>query len=150
MDFELLKDIFAIIGVILTLAASIYAIKKYYLDKESRKESLYDKRYPIYEKTMGFITSIVRNGGVYTEEVFKFVRETKEREMLFGEDIHTFVTKLEKKALHLSGVTLKLEKLNVGEERTRLVDKERKMVEWFESQLKVAQELFGKYIRLDQ
>jgi hypothetical protein len=124
-------------------------VLQYYLSKHRWRLDLYDKRYPVFLSTMRFIGS-VQQGQVGFKEILSFARGSMDKEFLFGDDVKGFLDELYKRSSELNTIRSRLESLHVGDERTKLAEEERKLLEWFDEQVKVSKAVFGKYLSVNK
>jgi hypothetical protein len=141
---EFLTPLIAIItGSILVL--------QYFLAKRRWRLDLYDKRYPVYLGTMEYISVIMRDASVSMEELIKFLRNSKDKEFLFGKEIKEFLEELYKKGTEFHTVINLLKNTSMSEnKRERLIEKQEKLLLWFKDQIDVSKKLFGKYLTIDK
>jgi hypothetical protein len=135
---------------VLAVVGTWILVNQYRLEKLRWKVSLYDKRYPVFLSTMQFISAVVQKHDVSNEELNKFLRDSKDREFLFGDDVKEHLDKLYKSGLELNTIEKILEGLPVGEERHKRVERSSEIAGWFAQQFDVSKEIFGKYLRVDK
>lgn len=136
--------------VIAIITASIL-ILQYLLAKRRWRLDLYDKRYPVYLTTMQYISFIIQEANLTQEELVKFLRNSKDKEFLFGDDVKGYLNELYSKGVGLMRYTRLQERKNLQEEkRLGYVDKETELLEWFRNQFEVSKRLFGQYLSIDK
>lgn len=152
-----------IIGIISALIVPIIAVMTYlimrnqyrleklqhHLEKLQWRLAVYEKRYAIYDIVKKYLANIMGSGTVTYQEAMGLLRNTKESEFLFKEDINKFLNELYKKGLDLELKTTLLEKQNNQTAREKLVDEKRILFDWFEDQFKNASNLFGPYLKIE-
>jgi len=84
------------------------------------------------------------------EELTKFLRNSKDKDFLFGKDVQEYLEQLYKKGVRLNYLVKKLETEPVGEKRGKLVDEEMDLLEWFSKQFEESKKHFGKYLKIDK
>ena len=150
--FETITKIFSglLIPLIAILAAYI-AYQQAQTAKRKLKLDTFDKRYAIFIAVMDFLSLVVGNINVTNEQLFKLIQETKSSYFLFGEDIYTYIDDVYKKAirLRLANQILNGRREISEEERTRLVNQDQELLEWFMQQAEEARQKFSKYLKLD-
>ena len=139
----LLTPLIAIVTVAILVLQYLLAKRRWRLD-------LYDKRYPVYLATMQYLSSIVQNADITNDDLIKFLRNSKDKEFLFGKDVQEYLEQLYNKGGRLRYLVKKLEIEPVGEKRGKLVDEEMDLVEWFSKQFKESEKHFGKYLKIDK
>jgi hypothetical protein len=138
-----------IVTVILGIIATVILVSQYRLQRHNWRLALYDKRYPVYLKTVEFIASIVGSAHLSSEELTGFLRNVRDREFLFGEDIHEFIKSLYEHGVNLRACQEHLKVEPLGEIRDRRAEEEGEILKWFADQFKPAKELFGKYLKME-
>src|SRR3972149_6415938 len=90
----LLTPIIAVIGVIIL-------IYQYRLEKFKWRLALYDRRYEVYLAITQHLSNIMAIHNVSNEELFNFLRKTRDKEFLFGKEIHEFIDQIYLKSVDL-------------------------------------------------
>lgn len=146
----MIETLSALLSPLVAVIAATILYWQFRLEKRRFRMDLYDKRYPVYSATMQFLSSIAQDATVSQEELFKFLRNSKDKDLLFGNDVQEYLEKLYKKGVRLNYLKKKLEHEPVGEKRTKLVEEESDLVEWFISQFEESKTLFGVYLKIDK
>ena len=114
------------------------------------KHELFDRRYEIYEYIAAFIAEILQSGSIPVGEPEGFLRRTKKAYFVFACDteIKGLVTEIYRKAAELHAHVATLEGLR-GEERTKNIEAQRAVKDWFEETLGSLETKFEKYLKLE-
>jgi hypothetical protein len=137
-------------AMIAVITVSILVLQ-YRLERSRWRLALYDKRYPIFNNTMVYITDVIKAADVTTERNMQFLRETKSQELLFGPEVATFLTSLYKKGVELSTTTTIADAPRIDEEkRKKLIEKQQTIVLWFGDQLQATKDVFEPYLRISK
>ena len=147
---KIIETLSGFLTPLLAIIATIILVLQYFLAKRRWRMDLYDKRYPVYLATMQYLSFIGQHASVSDEELFKFLRNSKDKEFLFGNDVQEYLERFYKKGVRLNCLSKKLEHEPVGGERKRLVDEQSDLVEWFAQQFEVSKKLFGEYLKIDK
>lgn len=105
---------------------------------------------PVYLSTMEYLSFIEQNNRVTKEELFKFLRNSRDKEFLFGTEVRQYLKELYKKGVELNMRDIVLERESVSGKRAELLDKQVKLSEWFSLQFDVTKKLFGEYLTIDK
>ena len=140
----------AFLTPIIAIIATIILILQYYLQKLKWRLDLYDKRYPVYLATQEFITRIVSTAKITNAQIFEFLRKSKDKEFLFGEDIQKYLKVVYEKACDLESIILELKNTSRGAERNKLVEKEGDLLRWFTDQINICKNEFIKYLAINK
>lgn len=138
----------ALLSPLVAIIAAIILYWQFRLEKRRFRMDLYDKRYAVYLATMQFLSSIAQDARVNQEELFKFLRNSKDKEFLFGKEVQEYLELLCKKGVRLNYLRKKSELERVEETRIKLVDEESDLVEWFAKQFEVSKALFAEYLEI--
>ena len=86
----------------------------------------------------------VRHHNVSNEVLFKFLRGSKGKEFLFGENIKKYLEELYLKGLDLQLIQLK--NVPVGKKRDQTIEQSSEVFKWFMKQFDVSKRLFAWYL----
>ena len=146
----MIEAISAFLTPMLAITTGTILVLQYFLAQRHWRLSLYDKRYPVYLTTMEYLSFIGQHASLNQGELMKFLRNSRDKEFLFKKDVQEHLGKLYAKGVDLMSVGKMLENEPVGDNRSRLAQKESKLVEWFSNQFEVSKGLFGGYLRIDK
>ncbi len=135
---------------VLAIVATVILVLQYVLAKRRWRLDLYDKRYPVFLATMQYLSFIGQHASVDDEELFKFLRNSKDKEFLFGNNVQEYLEQLYKKGVRLNYLNRRLDHEAVDEKRTKLADELEETLNWFSKQFEVSKALFGEYLKIDK
>ncbi|MBI5021999.1 MAG: hypothetical protein HZB59_11240 [Ignavibacteriales bacterium] len=137
---------------IIALIALWIAYRQFKIQEYRVRLDLYDRRLKIYEAIMKFLSGISQKGDSTWDEVLEFLRDTKEAKFLFKGEMKAHLDSIYNRAIKLQSVQeeLKNKSLPIGPEREAFAKQMSEHYKWLKSQYKTTDELFLKYIRLDQ
>lgn len=144
------KYLSAFLTIVLSIIATLIIILQFLLQKDRWRLNLFEKRYKVYDDTMKFITTIVQKVNLNDDELYSFLRQTKDRDFLFGKEIREFLDEVYNKGNDLIYVIKKMEDVPVGKERDKLADQEMHLSKWFSQQYETSKKLFGEYLTIDK
>lgn len=147
---KIIEILSGLLTPLLAIIATLILYWQFRLEKSRWRLDLYDKRYPVFLATMQYLSFIAKEDTVTQEELLKFLRNSKDMDFLFANDLKEYLRKLYKKGVRVRYLRKKLEHEPVGEKRTKLVDEQSDLVEWFTKQFEVSKALFGKYLRIEK
>ena len=136
----------ALLTPLLAIIGTIILIKQHSLQNLRWKLDLYDKRYPVFLNTMEYISYVVQHHNVTNEILFGFLRNSKDKEFLFQDDVKTFLESLYLKGLDLQVLKTQLKTEPKGEKRDHIVKQTSQIFHWFTEQFDVSKRLFGSYL----
>jgi len=147
---ELFKQILEISAALLTpligVIGAVVLINQYRLQRFRWRLALYDKRYPVYLATKEFLIGIMARHNVSNDELYNFLRNSKDKEFLFGKDVKEYLEQLYLKGLDLQTVEKEVDQHPVGDERTNLVHQSSVIFKWFRGQYESVDKVFGEYL----
>jgi hypothetical protein len=148
---KMIQTLSGFLTPIIAITTAIILVLQYLLAKRRWRLDLYDKRYPVYLATMEYLSLIMQKADIAQEELLKFLRNSKDKEFLFGSDVREYLNELYSKGVDLMRHTRLTRRENVEEEkRLRYIDEETELVEWFSKQSEVSKKLFGDYLTIDK
>jgi len=102
--------------------------------------SLFDRRMKVFDATTRLFGEITRDGKVDLAQLFTFSRDTRQRDLLFGDEIREYLDEIYKKGvdLHVLGER--------SERQPELIQPESELFIWFANQFPVATQKFLKYL----
>jgi len=147
---EFIELFSALLIPVIAVATTFIAIFQYRTERQRWRLDMFEKRYPIYEHTMKYIASIIREANAKDPELFSFSRDTKDAELLFGPEIKNYLRELYVKGVDLRTHHAIMEPLPVGEERSKHAKEIRDLCLYFGDQFEKTKSLFGEYIRIHE
>jgi len=145
-----LKIFAGLLTPLLGFVATAIIVMQYFLQRNRWKLDLFDKRYPIYDCTKKYLSTIARDAKITRDDLYLFLRETKDSEFLFGNDVNDYLKLLYEKGVDLKFISDKSTQVKIEEERLKAIEQEHILLTWFSKQHSEASEKFGKYLRIDK
>jgi len=112
---------------------------------------VYERRIPIYQKTIEFVREVVRDLRPGFGVTVQFVRETEQALFLFDETVAQHLDEMSRKALRLHTVNMLIDGINQGrggENFSALVNEHTELALWFTGQYDVIRNHFAPFLRL--
>lgn len=138
----------ALLTPVIAIVAAYVAWQQMKTNRRKLKLDLFDRRYAVFEKIGEFIGSILTSGKVQQGKEFQFLADTRAAGLLFGEDISQFVSEIYRKAVHLHALDAELEG-SAGDARTKNIQAQREIKDWYEMVLEGLQARFAEYLKLE-
>lgn len=110
------------------------------------KLDLFDRRYRVFDTARKLLAAIMRNNKAENTDVMEFNLGVADAPFLFGQDVVHFLEDLRGRAYDISCLQAQMGPLPVGCERTRMVEMERKQIEWFSGRLRELAKTFAPYL----
>lgn len=136
----------ALTPLIAALAVFI-AWQQWTTNRNKLKLDLFERRYAYYEAATEMVGRILTSGRASTELTFEFLTRTKGAKFLLGTSLAEYLDELYRRAVRLQGLGSELESLS-GEERSRNIQRQRELKEWFQAQFDVMDKKFAKLLTL--
>ena len=150
---ETLKAAVEITSACLTPVIAVLIVyvawRQYKTSRDNLRLALYDKRFLVYMGLKKLIITVVNRVDVTVEDFRSLAAATNEGVFLFGSDIDEYIQVVREQAACLRRVGKQLQELPVGEERNRLADEEKKLLDWFIEQLNNSGQKFRKYMSFE-
>jgi ribosomal protein L29 len=137
----------ALLTPTIAIFGSIITWQQWATNRDKLKHELFERRYQVYEKIAGFVANILITGGVEPGKDMQFLVETKSVSFLFNEDIKSLVSEIYQKATMLHALEAELS-AEAGEARTRNIEKQRQIKEWYSETLNKFETKFSPFLKL--
>lgn len=114
------------------------AIAQQLINRRQYRLALFEKRMAVFNATMNMIASVIRSANPKLEECYKFLRDTRDHELLFRPEVGALIDEIYNKATTLYTYTEAPEP-DTPAQRTQIML-------WFSEQMKEARKVFLKYL----
>jgi hypothetical protein len=115
-------------------------------------QEVYNRRIPIYHKTMHFVRDLLKNLRPELQLILKFADDTDEALFLFEESVAQYLADLFKRAMRLYTLNLMRTRMQTegrdAERFAALLVETRKIVHWFDEQPEEIRARFAPFLRL--
>jgi hypothetical protein len=119
---------------VVAVVVTYIAIAQFLLNRRQYRLALFEKRMAVFSSTMNMIASVVQSANPSLDECMKFIRDTRDHELLFGPEVGAFIDKVFGKA-----VLLEAHVTQTGAHKKEIMD-------WFFKQSGEARKIFLKYL----
>ena len=113
------------------------AWQQFAINRRQHRLALFEKRMAVFDSTMKMLASVGQTANPDLSECFKFIRETRDHEFLFGPEVGAFINAVFKKATALHA------QIQVGPGGAA---QQTEIMTWFIGQMGEARKLFLPYI----
>ncbi len=139
----------AIATTSVAILVAIITWREWVANRARLRHELFERRYAVYEKIAAFLALVLQDGRVPQGEPEGFLRATKTAYFVFGSDagVKEFVGEIYRKALELHALEVTLDPLR-GEERSKNIENQRVIQDWFMDALNSLEARFDKYLSL--
>ncbi|MFO1377060.1 MAG: hypothetical protein U1F14_08650 [Steroidobacteraceae bacterium] len=143
----------AILGALLTptiaLAGAYIAWQQWKTNQNKLRLELFGRRYAFYEAARDLIGTITASGRASDESTFQFLSKTKGARFIVGAELAYYLKEeLYRKATSLNALDAELEGQPAGEARSRIVQQQRELKDWFRAQYDVLDRRFEPFLKL--
>lgn len=141
-----------IAGILAWIAWRQFALQgaQHRLDLHRVSMALYDRRLKIYTAVKDLIGSVVRNGAVNEQDVWKFLTETREARFLFNAALNEKIDALYSEALELWAGKERWRDLPVGSERKAVIEEHSQKFKDFLARNKEFEDIFKSYLAVGE
>jgi hypothetical protein len=148
-----LPDFLTAISTFLTfMVAAIVALityRHFRLEREKFKLDLFDKRFAVFSAAREFLRLIARTAKIEMKDFSEYAGNTQDAAFLFDEKIADYLTSLYERAVDLQTTQKLYEPLPVGDERTRLCNKEHDQLVELHNELLKLKDVFAAYLKFE-
>jgi phosphoenolpyruvate carboxylase len=123
--------------IIAIITVSI-AVQQYRLDRRQYRLALFERRLAVFNRVMSMMTSVLGMTEPKLAENIRFIRDTRDHELLFGKEIGALINEIYKKAKAL--------RVYLVTDYSGSVGKQTEIIDWFVKQMEEAPKLFRKYL----
>lgn len=139
--------IFSSLTLINTIFLAWIAWRQHKINENKFKLDLYNKRLKIFQSTMNFLISVIKNGDAAKNDIINFRMGISEYQFLFDDDVVNYIKKIRENGKLLQFANRKLLDQNMTQEkREKLVDEEETLILWFDKQSDTITTLFKPYL----
>jgi hypothetical protein len=137
---------------LIAIVTTYIMIQQFRIEKRNSRFQLFSPRHQIYNATMIFISKVISEDNANLEILSEYMRETRDSNIFFEEDINDYISQLYKKGHQLRLVNKRLDdnKLGIGEQRNRLAEEGGNISEWFINQNDIAKMKFKPYLNFNR
>ena len=141
----MIETISGFLMLMLAFTTGTIIVLQYLLAERHWRLSLYDKRYPVYLATKEYVDFIGDHASINDDELHKFLRNCKDKEFLFGEDIQEYLGELHDKGKDLKSQVNRLSDADRSkEEREAIIKKQEVLILGFLKQSDTSRERVGR------
>lgn len=142
-----------IAAIVAYIAYQQYKLAVFNTRRDTRRE-LYERRLPVYNSVMEFISKVITNPDVKIEVCHTLLKETHEKSFLFETEVKDYIDELYNKGVELKKVNKMMGKFrndeNKNEEYLKYCNKEEELLIWFSKQYDRSESIFGSYLKIDK
>ena len=140
----------AVATLVVGLSVAFVALQQWLLARHKFRLDLFDKRYKVYEATAEFLAVIMARANFKDEDLRVFSIGTRDAIFLFRKRITDRIHQIRCRALDMRLFQTQFEHLPVGEERTKLVDKNHVELKWLLHQMEELANIFKPYLGFER
>jgi len=127
----------ASVTAITALTVTYVAVAQHLISRHQYRLALFERRMVVFNSTMNMMASVLQSAKPSFEQVFQYLRETRDHEFLFGPEVGTFVNEVYKKAVQLNAHN------EMGSQAAR---QKAEVLNWFAAQMGEARKVFLRYL----
>ncbi|MBP7482680.1 MAG: hypothetical protein KA788_09115 [Lacunisphaera sp.] len=121
MDATTLALIISVSSLFISASVAWIQNKNQQIAAEKLKLELFEKRFAVYQAAQKLLTQVLQDGDIKElKYIFEYRRDTQVAYFLFDQEIVTYLSSLDKKALDLWAKNEKARAMDIGDERVRL------------------------------
>lgn len=144
----------AYVSALLTPAVAAFAVyvaaSQWVTARNKLRFDLFEKRFAVYQGARDFLGSIMTNGKVKEEALFKYLQATQATKWIVGQEVHDYLEReIYKPALELQYIEAELDGMPVGEGRTKKVERKAELRKHLIAQFDHLDAWFSAYLKLE-
>lgn len=143
----LLVPLLAVIGVYI-------AYQQYKINEQRLRHETYERRLAVYKVVQRYLSEILRDGNTTYDRAMQFNSDASEAAFLFDKSVQDKIDEIYIKSIDMISYHKQMypsngsSGLQVGEERSRVVNENAKLLKWHLKQLKESRPFFEKKLGL--
>jgi len=99
--FNGLKALSGLLTPVIAAIAAYIAYQQHLINRRQYRLALFERRLAVFNSTMKMIASVVQTARADLDQCFSFIKETRERDFLFGPEVGKFIDEVYSKAIEL-------------------------------------------------
>ena len=127
----------ASVTAITALTVTYVAVAQHLISRHQYRLALFERRMVVFNSTMNMMASVLQSAKPSFEQIFQYLRETRDHEFLFGPEVGTFVNEVYKKAVQLNAHN------EMGSQAAR---QKAEVLNWFNAHMGEARKVFLRYL----
>ena len=127
----------ASVTAITALTVTYVAVAQHLISRHQYRLALFERRMVVFNSTMNMMASVLQSAKPSFEQIFQYLRETRDHEFLFGPEVGTFVNEVYKKAVQLNAH---------NEMGSQAATQKAQILNWFIEQMGEARKVFLRYL----
>lgn len=135
-----MKFLSGLLTPLIALLAVWIAYQQYVINRRQHRLTLLERRLAVFNATAELIAVILQKATVELNELFDFLRKTREHEFLFGPEVGKYINEIYSRGLEL--------RTRNAVRRAGDIPKITELLDSFSSEMKRARAIFLKYIDL--
>jgi hypothetical protein len=136
--------------LVVGLSVAFIALQQWILARHRFRLDLFDKRYKVYEATAQFLAVIIAHANFEDEDLRVFTIGTRDATFLFPKQITDHIHRIRCRAIDMRLFQTQFERLHVGEERSRLVEKNSVELKWLLHEMQELSKTFKPWLGFER
>ncbi len=138
----------ALLVPVIAIAVGVIAYFQWRTNQNRLKLELFDRRVKYYEAALQFIGAAMAKNEVSHKSLRKFSHAQYGSAFLLNDGVTEYLKELSKKGAEANVLRSEFEKLQPGDDRTRIVEKHSEAVKWIWGQREILQRKFEPYLKI--
>ena len=143
IDWEKVVRVFsALLVPTIGVVTAYIAWQQHKTNSRQLRLALFSRRLEVFNGAMKLIAAVIRNANVQMNDLYDFLRDTREHVFLFGSDIEQYLSELYKEAAKVHSLVAAQQPANAQQQTVVMM--------WFSGQSEVARKKFAEYMSLGE
>jgi hypothetical protein len=136
--------------LVVGLSVAFIALQQWRLARHRFRLDLFDKRYRVYEATAQFLAVIMAHADFQDEDLRVFTIGTRDAAFLFPKRITEHIHQIRCRAIDMRLFQTQFARLPVGEERSKLVEKNSVELKWLLQEMQQLADTFKPWLGFER
>jgi hypothetical protein len=112
------------------------------------QHDLYNRRYAVYASVKAFLVQVTQNARAESDWIAKYGIEVGDAVFLLNQELVDYLEEIRKKGIRLRFILSVVNLPEYVEARTKLIDEEAEIMNWFPSQFEILRDKFKPFLSL--
>jgi hypothetical protein len=123
---------------IIAIVTAYVAVQQYLVNRRQYRLALFERRMVVFNRTMEMIASVNADANASLQDCMKFMRDTRDHELLFGPEVGKFINEVYRGATKLHA--------HIATDYSGTAEQQGKLLDWFAERMGECRKVFLKYL----
>lgn len=133
----------------IALMLAVIAYQQWKVNKSRLRHEMFDRRYAMYEATKKLTAAVIQKGTPEKEDIDSYFSATAGARFIFSDQVGQHLEEMFDRAIGLQRIERRLKYEKDMEKRTKLLDEEEEIFEWFLEHMKKMPDILRPYLAIE-